>query len=204
MQLSNLKFWQRDQEKPTTSNSQPVVSEATPDQNVVKLPLETPLDNPTGISGILPTSDTMYMNVRTKPISNGLMTAIPIKEFFSRNFVNHGRYAGATQRTNEALTLGIAAVISQFQNVISMAISEKRSKLDNLQNVAAQSEGVSDIVSTQLHLAQEKLERDISILREQLELSEQRRGWILAALNEYRIGFDRGLREAIDFEVFEG
>jgi hypothetical protein len=91
--------------------------------------------------------------------------------------------------------------MSQFQNAISLVINEKRSKLDNLLNVAAQSDGVSDIVSTQLHLAQQKLERDISILREQMELSEQRRGWILSALNEYRIGFDRGLREAVDAEL---
>jgi hypothetical protein len=201
MQLRNLKFWQRDQEKSTASVTEPRVSEEVIAQNVVKMPLETPLDNPTGISGVLPTSDTMYINVQAKPVPSGPMTAGPINEFFSRNFVNHGRYAGATQRSSEALALGMAAVMSQFQNAISLVISEKRSKLDNLQNVAAQSEGVSDIVSTQLHLAREKLERDISILREQLELADQRRGWILSALNEYRIGFDRGLREAVDAEL---
>ena len=31
-----------------------------------------------------------------------------------------------------------------------------------------------------------------------MSLSEERKGWVLSALNEYRIGFDRGLREAID------
>jgi hypothetical protein len=201
MQLSNLKFWQRDLEQNSASVIPPVVSEEVPNQNVAETRLETPLDNPTGISGVLPTSDTMYINIRARPVSSGPMTAAPINEFFSRNFVNYGRYAGATQRSNEALALGLAAVMSQFQNAISLVISEKRSKLDNLHNVAAQSEGVSDIVSTQLHLAREKLERDISVLREQLELADQRRGWILSALNEYRIGFDRGLREAVDAEI---
>ena len=201
MQLSNLKFWQKDQEETLSSDEQDVAVEPTVDPTVVKLPLETPLDNPTGMSGLLPTSDSMYINVRTRPVQTGPMTAGPINEFFARNFVTYGRYAGATQRTNEALALGMAAVMSQFQNAISLVINEKRSKLDNLLNVAAQSDGVSDIVSTQLHLAQQKLERDISILWEQMELSEQRRGWILSALNEYRIGFDRGLREAVDAEL---
>jgi len=203
MQLGNLKFWQwdkKDQVEQTASNSSAPVESAV-DSTVVRLPLETPLDSPTGMSGMLPTSDSMYINVRTKPAQSGPMTAQPLTEFFARNFVTYGRYAGATQRTNEALALGMAAVISHFQNAISLAINEKQSKLDNLLNVAAQSEGVSDIVSTQLHLAQQKLARDISILREQMELSEQRRGWILSALNEYRIGFDRGLREAVDAEL---
>ena len=203
MQLGNLKFWQwdkKDQVEQTASNSSAPVESAV-DSTVVRLPLETPLDSPTGMSGMLPTSDSMYINVRTKPAQSGPMTAEPLTEFFARNFVTYGRYAGATQRTNEALALGMAAVISDFQNAISLAINEKQSKLDNLLNVAAQSEGVSDIVSTQLHLAQQKLARDISILREQMELSEQRRGWILSALNEYRIGFDRGLREAVDAEL---
>lgn len=204
MQLGNLKFWQwdkKEQEEEQTALNTLVPVEPAVDSTVVKLPLETPLDNPTGMSGMLPTSDSMYINIRAKPAQTGPMTAEPITEFFTRNFVNYGRYAGATQRTHEAQALGLAAVMSQFQNAISLVINEKRSKLDNLLNVAAQSEGVSDIVSTQLHLAQQKLDRDIAILREQMELSGERRGWILSALNEYRIGFDRGLREAVNAEL---
>jgi hypothetical protein len=39
------------------------------------------------------------------------------------------------------------------------------------------------------------------VLKEQLKLSIERKGWILAALNEFRIGFDRGLRDAVDAEL---
>ena len=36
---------------------------------------------------------------------------------------------------------------------------------------------------------------------ERIELAAQRKGWVLDALNRYRLGFDRGVREALDFEL---
>lgn len=199
MQLKNLKFWKQPEVEIAASDSRGAQGEQN--SNVIDMPLETPLDSPAGLSGVLPMSDSMYLNLKTKPIPRGPMAAKELTEFFSKNFINCGRYAGATQKTQEAREQGLSAVISQFQNVIELVIDEKRSKLDSLLNQSAQTEGVSDIVSTQLHLAQEKLDRDILVLKEQFKLSIERKGWILAALNEFRIGFDRGLRDAVDAEL---
>ena len=199
MQLKNLKFWKQPEVEIAVSDSRGAQGEQN--SNVIDMPLETPLDSPAGLSGVLPMSDSMYLNLKTKPIPRGPMAAKELTEFFSKNFINCGRYAGATQKTQEAREQGLSAVISQFQNVIELVIDEKRSKLDSLLNQSAQTEGVSDIVSTQLHLAQEKLDRDILVLEEQFKLSIERKGWILAALNEFRIGFDRGLRDAVDAEL---
>jgi hypothetical protein len=199
MQLRNLKFWKQPEVEVAMSDSRGVQNEQN--SNVIDMPLETPLDSPAGLTGVLPMSDSMYLNLKQKPIPRGPMAAKELTEFLSKNFINCGRYAGATQKTQEAREQGLSAVISQFQNVIELVIDEKRSKLDSLLNQSAQTEGVSDIVSTQLHLAQEKLDRDILVLKEQLKLSIERKGWILAALNEFRIGFDRGLRDAVDAEL---
>ncbi len=38
-------------------------------------------------------------------------------------------------------------------------------------------------------------------LREQFESAGQGKGWVLEALNRYQIGFGKGLREAIEFEL---
>jgi hypothetical protein len=199
MQLRNLKFWKQPEVELTASDSNTHQREKT--SNVIDIPLETPLDSPAGLSGVLPMSDSMYLNLKTKPLPKGPMAAKELTEFFSKNFINCGRYAGVTQQTQEAREQGLSAVISQFQNVIELVIDEKRSKLDSLLNQSAQTEGVSDIVSTQLHLAREKLDRDVLVLKEQFELSRERKGWVLAALNEFRIGFDRGLRDAINAEL---
>lgn len=199
MQLKSLLFWRRPEVNPEKQGHHPVTAEKS--SNVIDWPLKTPLDSPVGLSGVLPASDSMYLNIKTKPLPKGPMGAKEITEFFSKNFINCGRYAGATQKTQEAREQGLIALISQFQNAIELVIDEKRSRLDRLINEIAQTDGTSDIVSRQLHLALEKLQRDISILTEQFDLSGDRKGWILAALNEFRIGFDRGLRDAIDAEL---
>jgi hypothetical protein len=41
----------------------------------------------------------------------------------------------------------------------------------------------------------------MTTLQTQIDLAEQGKGWVLAALNEYQIGYSKGLREAIDAEV---
>jgi len=55
--------------------------------------------------------------------------------------------------------------------------------------------------AAQLDLAQSRLERDISVLREQIAQAENGKGWVLEARIRYQIGFGKGLREAIDFEL---
>jgi hypothetical protein len=34
-----------------------------------------------------------------------------------------------------------------------------------------------------------------------MALAEQRKGWVLDALNRYRLGFDRGVRDALEYEL---
>jgi hypothetical protein len=124
-----------------------------------------------------------------------------VRQFFSQNFINQGRYTGSLQKSQESLEQGLEGVIAQFQNTISIVMDEIQAKIDSLRKVEIQSEGVSGPYAGQLKLVCERLNRDLFTLNEQLVLSEERRGWVLAALNEYHIGFDRGLREAIDAEL---
>ena len=73
--------------------------------------------------------------------------------------------------------------------------------IHDLKNIEAQTDGLSSSLKNQLELKRDKFLKELSILEEQMSLSEERKGWVLSALNEYRIGFDRGLREAIDAEI---
>jgi hypothetical protein len=41
----------------------------------------------------------------------------------------------------------------------------------------------------------------MNVLREQIALADSGKGWVLEALNRYQIGFGKGVREAIDFEL---
>jgi hypothetical protein len=51
-----------------------------------------------------------------------------------------------------------------------------------------------------LDYAKESVEKDMELLDYQLKLADKGCGWVLVALNSYQIGFNKGVREAIDFD----
>jgi hypothetical protein len=168
--------------------------------NVIQLPPRSPLDLPAGLEP----ADTQAFS--SKSTSNadqpaGLMDTFELKAFFAENFFGLGRHNGSTYRTQEALAQGKQGMVSRFQNTVAALIGQRQAKMDRLRNMQLQTEGVCATTAAQLDLAQSRLERDISVLREQIAQAENGKGWVLEALNRYQIGFGKGLREAIDFEL---
>ena len=204
MNLQKMFFWNT---SPAAAADDPVTTPAlAPAQvadalsNVIQLPPRSPLDLPAGLEP----ADTQA--VSTKSTSNasqpaGLMDTFELKAFFAENFFGLGRHNGSTYRTQEALALGKQGMVSRFQNTVATLIEQRQAKIDRLRNMQLQTEGVCATTAAQLDLAQSRLERDISVLREQIAQAENGKGWVLEALNRYQIGFGKGLREAIDFEL---
>ena len=96
---------------------------------------------------------------------------------------------------------GKQSITSQFQNKLTELIERKHEKLNKLSSEIIAVEGVSKSMSAQLHLACDHLQRDINLLREQIAAAGFGKGWILEPLQRYHIGFTKGLREAIEFEL---
>jgi hypothetical protein len=63
---------------------------------------------------------------------------------------------------------------------------------------------LSPSTSGQLKLACEHTEREIAVLQHQIEKASEGKGWVLEALNRYQIGFHKGMREAVEFELLAG
>ena len=192
MQLNKLMSWGRDAPNRSEDEDSNKLKIDDGESNVSHINLENPLDNPVGLVG-LRNSD--------KPEAKGLMCTFPLDQFFSQNFVSQGRYTGSLQKSRDALEQGLEGIIAQFQNMICMAMHEQQAKIDSLKRIEIQTEGVSVNSSDQLKFVCTSLEKKLFTLKEQSDLSGHRKGWVLAALNEYRIGFDRGLRESIDAEL---
>jgi len=204
MNLRKMFFWNT---SPAAGADDPVTTPAlAPDQvadalsNVIHLPPRSPLDLPAGLEP----ADTQ--TVSQKSASNasqpaGLMDTFELKAFFAENFFGLGRDNGSTYRTQEALAQGKQGMVSRFQNTVATLIEQRQAKIDRLRNMQLQTEGVCATTAAQLDLAQSRLERDISVMREQIAQAENGKGWVLEALNRYQIGFGKGLREAIDFEL---
>lgn len=129
------------------------------------------------------------------------MAAPQLSDFFTQNFFGLGRHNGSHYKTQDAQELGKASLISTFQNAVAEVVGQKQVKVDGLRNMELQTEGVCNTATAQLRLACNRLERDMDTLHNQMALATEGKGWVLAALNEYQIGFGKGLREAIDAEV---
>jgi hypothetical protein len=135
------------------------------------------------------------------PPAAGLMDAPELKAFFADNFFGLGRHNGSTYRNQEALAQGKQSMVSRFQNTAASLVEQRQAKIDRLSNMQLQTKGVCSTTTAQLNLARTRMERDMAVLREQITQAENGKGWVLEALNRYQIGFGKGLREAIDFEL---
>ena len=202
MSIRNFKFWNS---APVTQNAPD--TQATADEpdvldNVVQLPLGSPVDAPAGLaSETNESAQPGHQSAQKVNTSAGLMATPELQAFFARNFFGLGRHNGSHYKTQDAQTQGKASLVSQFQNAVAEVTSQKQAKVDGLRNMELQTEGVCNTATGQLLLACTRLERDMATLQTQMDLAGEGKGWVLAALNEYQIGYSKGLREAIDAEV---
>lgn len=213
--LRNFKFWNRgnDLQAADTSLPDPIApatvegfppdavavppAQAAEPTNVIQMPSRTPLDNPAGLAG----NQDAAVPRSTTSQPKGLLDAPQIQAFFANNHFGLGQHNGCHFKTQDALHFGKQQLISKFQNALAELTAQCQAKVDRLQNMQLQTEGVCQTTSAQLKLACNKLERDMTALREQSALADEGKGWVLKSLNEYQAGFSKGVRVAVDFEL---
>jgi hypothetical protein len=166
------------------------------DSNVVQL--TTPINSPEGLNARLE-GDRAAPVPSTQP--RGLLDAPELKAFFAENHFGLGRHNGSNYRTQEALELGQRALVSQFQNLMAELIERRQAKSDRLTDKMLETEGLCSATTSRLREACTRLGREMTVLQEQFTNAGDRKGWILEALNRYQIGFGKGMREAIEFEL---
>ena len=163
--------------------------------NVVQLATGNPLDAPAGLSNSISTAS----SERTQP--RGLFDAPELQSFFAENHFGLGRHNGALYKSHEALELGCQNLAARFQNTLEQLVAHRQAKVDELRHMALQTQGMCATITGQIDFACQRLERDIATLQVQAELASEGKGWILRALNEYKAGFQKGLREAVDMAL---
>jgi hypothetical protein len=202
MSIRNFKFWNLTPFSQSGPDTQTTTDKHDEQGNVVQLPLSAPANiAQTFASEATGSAQSDAQHVQKVNSPEGLMAAPELKAFFTSNFFGLGRHNGSHYKTQEAQTQGKAALVSQFDNAVAEVINQKQAKVDGLRNMELQTEGVCNTATRQLRLACTRLERDMATLQTQADLAKEGQGWVLAALNEYQIGFIKGLREAIDAEV---
>jgi hypothetical protein len=177
------------------------VTHPDPGSNVVKLPVKLQkIDHSSSGSIEYPPMPGLASEPARSRIK-GLMNSQELEAFFQDNHFGLGRHNGANYRSQEAFQLGKRTIISRFHNIIEDLISRRQEKMNKLKLEMIAIEGISTTMSMQLQLACEQLQRDIAALEKQIDLSNKEQGWILDALNRFHIGFSKGLREALEFDL---
>ena len=162
-----------------------------------------PLHRPAPIAGPseMPIADE-FAQAPAQPIRvTGLMNAPELETFFKTNQFGFGRHHGSHYRTHEAMDRGLLAVVTSFQNIVSDLAERRQARVNKLQQSRQEVATLSPTMADTLRIACDQAQREIAVLNEQHVLAEQRKGWVLDALNRYQLGFDRGVRDAIDFEL---
>jgi hypothetical protein len=213
MNLRKMMFWNTPEATrgtPTAASAPVSSSSAMPDalSNVIQMPTRSPLDEPAGLAPAQAMPETLSAGPVSAPGSPapagqplGLLETPELKAFFAENFFGLGRHNGSFYRSQEALDQGKQGLISRFQNTLSFLVEQRQAKVDRFIDMQLQTEGVCATVTAQLGLARTRYERDMNVLREQIALADNGMGWVLEALNRYQLGFGKGVREAIDFEL---
>lgn len=204
MNLKKLLSWTtpRHQQHEAVAQSIPAVSEPNPTEPENKVVYLNSNPNNGGF-GFGPKMDDAT-SVQASTIPTVLMYESELLAFFAQNYFGLGRHNGMVLKSMEALELGRAEVISKFQNSCSAILERKHSRRNKLQSEIIAIEGVSVPTSKRLELACAHLEREISLLEGQANLAAEGKGWVLEALNRYQMGFQKGVREAIEFELMAG
>jgi hypothetical protein len=184
---------------PSRAEPQSVFRETEPGHvaQVIPLPAGTASSNPEVALPGDRFADSPPPHVRIQ----GLLNAPELEAFFKTNQFGFGRHHGTRYRSLEALDRGLDAIAAEFRHIVSGLAERRQAKIDRLQLVSQEVATLSDAMAGQVNLALEHTQRELAALREQAQLAEQRKGWVLDALNRYRLGFDRGVRDALDFEL---
>jgi hypothetical protein len=211
MNLKRAMFWRRADTNATPSApAEPAAgAESAPDFSVAGAladePLASaqviPLTRPGATGFEHPTQDEFGLPPVQPAKVKGLMNAPELETFFKTNQFGFGRHHGSHYRTQEALDRGLLAVVTGFQNIVADLAERRQARMAKLLQKRQEVATLSATMAETLRLACDQVEREIQVLTEQHALAEQRKGWVLDALNRYQLGFDRGVREALDFEL---
>lgn len=209
MNLRNVQFWKTTPRvSPTEARAQAPGSENRGGKSATLQPGEFANVIPLRMDGESSSADAERSHERHHPIFvpptvrfTGLMKAPELTAFFEENYFGLGRHNGSHYRTMEALELGKKSLVAKFHNAATGLIERNRTKLNKLRLEIVAIEGVSPALSAQLRMACEHVDRDISVLQAQIVDAVDGKGWVAEALSLYQIGFAKGLREAVEFDL---
>lgn len=205
MNLRKLKFWDRSNtnESAAETVNQTAVSPIASgtEGNVYSFGAHSDLLG-LGVSQAIEDDASRAAADKRNSLPRGLLAEDDLRAFLKNNYFCLGQHNGLNFQSAEAEELGKDTIVSRFINVVETLIEKRKSRISQLNHSVIQVGKQASVVSLQLENLKNELSREIELLERQATLASERKGWVLQALNLYQLGFAKGVREAIDTEIF--
>lgn len=205
MNLRKIKFWDQsntnDPEAGAVNKTAASPIASTAEGNVYSLGAHSDLLG-LGVSKATEDDCSPAAADKRNSLPRGLLAEDDLRVFFKNNYFGLGQHNGINFQSAEAEELGKDSIVSRFINVVETLIEKRKSRIAQLNHSVIQVGKQASVVSLQLENLKNELSREIELLERQAILANERKGWVLQALNLYQLGFAKGVREAIDTEIF--
>ena len=113
--------------------------------------------------------------------------------FLNIDYMQRGSYDGYLYPNADLLEANIKKLRSDFRNAIDEAIDEKRSTLNELKLHQVGTKGISERLEEEMNHRIHEIENLIHELDVQKVFSVENEGLVASSLNDYRIGFVKGV-----------
>ncbi len=129
----------------------------------------------------------------------GLISSEELEEFFAEKYFSRGRHNGLNFSDSENLIAGKNAILAKFQKQLySMIGSREKQIKTHKQDIESSRNSFPGLIAG-LNIKVELIQEDIDNLKEQIELSNEYKGWVSSAITEYENGFLQGFKWVIKY-----
>lgn len=118
-----------------------------------------------------------------------------VRAFLNKDFVQKGYDDGYAYPNADLMEASIKKLRSDFRLAVDLVIDEKRSDINELKRHMTNIRGISERLEQEMD---QKIEEIVNLIHEldtQKLLSVENEGWIAGSVNDYRLGFIKGVQQ---------
>jgi|GEM_PF-1244959 len=123
-----------------------------------------------------------------------------ITAFLENNFLLLGYREGFEHHNSEIFEMGKKKILADFRLLIDQTIESKQSERLKLESHIIDVAQVCGNTEKKLQNTLRDLDRSISVLEKQKELTVDNEGWVMSAIHDYHQGFVKGTSDFLEGE----
>jgi hypothetical protein len=140
-------------------------------------------------------SQALFVDVNEPKLAESEQKQSAVSTFLHKDYAQKGYHDGYLYPIAELMEANIKKLRSDFRMTADQLIDEKRSAINELKLHQINTRGISERLEEELNQKVQELTNLIHELDTQKILSVENEGWIAGILNDYRIGFIKGVEQ---------